>query len=69
MISTSLRELTIVACVLAAMLASGYILSHTFEGHQPNRKLARRNSRRELWALAVLFVASGAGIAMLMGGA
>jgi hypothetical protein len=69
MIDTSPREIAIVGCIVAAMLASGYILSHTFEGHQPNRRLRRRNERRELWSLAVLFVSVGAGITLLMGGA
>lgn len=55
--------------MIVGALASGYILSHTFEGHQANRRLRRRNERRELWALAVMFVAVAAGISMLMGGA
>jgi len=66
--STSPREIAIVACLVAAMLASGYVLSHTFEGYQPNRRLRRRNERRELWSLAVLFVAVAAGISMALGG-
>ena len=68
-ISTSPREVAIVACMIVGALASGYVLSHTFEGGQPNKRLQRRNERRELWALAVLLVASGATIAMLLGGA
>lgn len=66
--STLPREVAIVACMMVGVLASGYILSHTFEGGQPNKRLARRNARRELWALAVMFVASGAAITMLLGG-
>lgn len=67
--STSPREVAIVACLIVGALASGYVLSHTFEGYQPNRRLRRRNERRELWSLAVLFVAVAAGISMALGGA
>ena len=62
-------RIAIVACMMVGALASGYVLSHTFEGGQPNRRLARRNARRELWALAVMFVACGAAVALLYGGA
>jgi len=68
-ISTSPRELAVVACLLVAMLAAAYPLSHRFEGHQPNKRLARRNARRELWSLAVLFVAACIVGSLLMGGA
>ncbi len=63
------REVAIIVCIVAAAMASGYILSHTFEGGQPKKRLQRRNERREMWSLAVLFVASAAGISLLLGGA
>lgn len=68
MIGTSPREIAIVACMMVGALAAGYVLSHTFEGYQPNARLRRRNARRELWSLAVLFVAAAAGIIMALGG-
>lgn len=67
--TTSPREIAIVACMIVGALASGYVLSHTFEGHQPNKRLQRRNERRELWALAVMFVAGCIAWTMLRGGA
>lgn len=69
MIDTSPREIAIVACLIVGALASGYVLSHTFEGYQPNRRLRRRNERRELWSLAVLLVAASFVVAIILGGA
>jgi hypothetical protein len=66
--STSPREIAIVACLIVGALASGYTLSHTFEGYQPNRRLRRRNERRELWSLAVMFVTAGFVCAIILGG-
>jgi hypothetical protein len=68
MIDTSPREIAIVACLIVGALASGYVLSHTFEGYQPNRRLRRRNERRELWSLAVLLVAASFVVAIILGG-
>lgn len=63
------RELAIITCIVVAMLAAAYPWAHVFEGTAPSRRLAKRNSRRELWALAALFVSVSIGAALLFGGA